>query len=168
MWPINFPLNYGNFEAVFQKRILCTSWSPFRFCHKKNGERGVYPLSIWKMQLRSLGFRAKKKEIHQATSKQTETILCDWSKHPCICGILSPCVRLWLHDPDGVRTAWDTTWVDFFILSCAFWFFILSPESSPWALWSLVAGSSASSLGMYSIAAPLLHWWLYVLTCVIM
>lgn len=167
MWPIIFPFKYGNFEPLFQKRILCTSRSPFCFCHKKRGERGISPLSIWEMQLRSLGFRAKKREIHQATNKQTETILCGWSKHPYICGILSPCVRLWLHDPHGVRTAWDTTWVDFFFYRVCFLVFHLSPESSPLALWSLVAGSSASSLGIYSIAAPLLHWLLHVLTHVI-
>lgn len=138
MWPIIFPFKYGNFEPLFQKRILCTSRSPFCFCHKKRGERGISPLSIWKMQLRSLGFRAKKREIHQATNKQTETILCGWSKHPYICGILSPCVRLWLHDPHGVRTAWDTTWVDFLFYRVCFLVFHF--ESRIFAISLVVAG----------------------------
>lgn len=170
MWPILFPFKYGNFEPVFQKRILCTNRSPFCFCHKKRGERGISPLSIWKMQLRSLGFSAKKREIHQATNKQTNWNYIVWliKASVYLWHSLSMCPTLiawssWCENSLGHKLEWI-----FYSIVCAFWFLILSPESSPWALWSLVAGSSASSLGIYSIAAPLLHWLLHVLTHVIM
>jgi hypothetical protein len=94
-----------SFVQVAAPFVLVTMW-----LHKKTWRERRSLLSIWKMQPRSLGFRAKKREIHQAINKQSENILC---------GCLG-------HNLSG-----------FFILSCAFWFFILSPESSPWALWSL-------------------------------
>lgn len=141
MWPILFPFKYGNFEPVFQKRILCTNRSPFCFCHKKRGERGISPLSIWKMQLRSLGFRAKKREIHQATNKQTNWNYIVW--------LIKASVYLW-HSLSMCPTliAWSSWCEDslghnlsgFFILSCVlsgFSFWVQNLRHEPCGRWLL-------------------------------
>jgi hypothetical protein len=168
MWLITFPFKIWQLWASFPQENPLYKSQPLLFLPQKNMERGETPVSIWKMQLRSLGFSAKKREIHQAT-KQTNWNYTVW--------LIKASLYLW-HSLSMCPTsiAWSS-WCKnslghnlsgFFILWCAFWFFILSAVSSPWALWLLVAGSSASSLGIYSIAAPLLHWWLHVLTRVIM